>query len=69
MLRAAPPRFTPGNRRPAPETGGGNSPYRAGHDAWWHILLRDAVRGIPCAPVADFTALALPAAVRTDLVE
>ncbi|MEU0237777.1 TetR/AcrR family transcriptional regulator [Nocardiopsis sp. NPDC006198] len=70
-LMAALLRFKLDNRHLALalETGGGNSPYRAGHYTWWHTLLRDAVRGIPGAPDADFTAHALLAAVRADLVE
>ncbi|MFD3685604.1 TetR/AcrR family transcriptional regulator [Nocardiopsis sp. NPDC058631] len=70
-LMAALLRFKLDNRHLALalESGGGNSPYRAGHYTWWHALLRDAVREIPGAPDADFTAHALLAAVRADLVE
>ncbi|AEW99139.1 TetR/AcrR family transcriptional regulator [Streptantibioticus cattleyicolor] len=53
------------------EEAGRGSPYQAGHYAWWHRTLRDALRRLPDATDADsdFTAHALLAAVRADLVE
>ncbi|MFE2375615.1 TetR/AcrR family transcriptional regulator [Streptomyces sp. NPDC059398] len=50
--------------------GGGAGPYRAEHYEWWHGLLRGALEEIPgLAGDSDFTAHALLAAVRADLVE
>ncbi|MET9196773.1 TetR/AcrR family transcriptional regulator [Streptomyces olivaceus] len=51
------------------ESGGGSSPYRASHYEWLHRLLRDVLEEIPGAPASDFTAHALLAATRADLVE
>ncbi|GHI90890.1 MULTISPECIES: TetR/AcrR family transcriptional regulator [Streptomyces] len=51
------------------ESGGGSSPYRASHYEWLHRLLRDVLEEIPGAPGSDFTAHALLAATRADLVE
>ncbi|MEU8777377.1 TetR family transcriptional regulator [Streptomyces sp. NPDC048606] len=50
------------------ETGSG-SPYRAGHYDYWHGLLRSTLERDPDATDADFTAHALLAATRADLVE
>ncbi|MFJ9850180.1 TetR/AcrR family transcriptional regulator [Streptomyces sp. NPDC101150] len=51
---------------------GADSPYRTAHYERWHALLRDLLQQIP-APAdldsADFTAHALLAATRADLVE
>ncbi|AOW87620.1 transcriptional regulator [Streptomyces olivaceus] len=51
------------------ESGGGSSPYQASHYEWLHRLLRDVLKEIPGAPGSDFTAHALLAATRADLVE
>ncbi|MBZ6286705.1 TetR/AcrR family transcriptional regulator [Streptomyces olivaceus] len=51
------------------ESGGGSSPYQASHYEWLHRLLRDVLEEIPGAPGSDFTAHALLAATRADLVE
>ncbi|MFF4245490.1 TetR/AcrR family transcriptional regulator [Streptomyces sp. NPDC001822] len=51
------------------EEAGTGSPYAAGHYTWWHRTLREALRQIPTAPAGDFTAHALLAATRADLVE
>ncbi|WP_406139989.1 TetR/AcrR family transcriptional regulator [Streptomyces sp. NBC_01089] len=51
------------------EGGSGASPYRAEHYEWWHGLLRGALEEIPGFADGDFTAHALLAAVRADLVE
>ncbi|MBF8174821.1 TetR/AcrR family transcriptional regulator [Streptomyces olivaceus] len=51
------------------ESEGGSSPYRASHYEWLHRLLRDVLEEIPGAPGSDFTAHALLAATRADLVE
>ncbi|MFJ6695774.1 TetR/AcrR family transcriptional regulator [Streptomyces sp. NPDC091272] len=48
---------------------GGDSPYRADHYEWWHGTLRSALDRIPGFTDSDFTAHALLAAVRADLVE
>ncbi|GAA3165397.1 TetR/AcrR family transcriptional regulator [Streptomyces virens] len=48
---------------------GGDSPYRAEHYERWHALLRSALADLLDPPDADFTAHALLAAVRADLVE
>ncbi|MFD0279260.1 TetR/AcrR family transcriptional regulator [Kitasatospora sp. NPDC127111] len=50
---------------------GADSPYRTGHYARWHALLRDLLERIPGtagARSADFAAHALLAATRADLV-
>ncbi|MER5966061.1 TetR/AcrR family transcriptional regulator [Streptomyces sp. NPDC002057] len=49
-------------------TGAGSSPYGTPHYAWWHSLLRDLLGRIPGQSDADFTAHALLAATRADLV-
>ncbi|MDT0466000.1 TetR/AcrR family transcriptional regulator [Streptomyces gibsoniae] len=51
------------------EATGSDSPYRAEHYDRWHGLLRSALERIPGLPDGDFTAHALLAAVRADLVE
>jgi hypothetical protein len=60
------------NRRLAPalEEAGSGSPYQAEHYERWHRLLRAVLEQIP-GPAAgsDFTAHALLAATRADLVE
>ncbi|MEV5428698.1 TetR/AcrR family transcriptional regulator [Streptomyces sp. NPDC052701] len=48
---------------------GSDSPYRAEHYDWWHATLRDVVEQLPGFPDGDFTAHALLAAVRADLVD
>nr|BFD87051.1 TetR/AcrR family transcriptional regulator [Streptomyces sp. Xyl84] len=51
------------------EEGGSSSPYRAEHYERWHSLLRAALEQIPGLTGSDFTAHALLAATRADLVE
>jgi AcrR family transcriptional regulator len=51
------------------EEAGSGSPYQADHYTWWHRTLRDTLRKIPGVPDDDFTAHALLAATRADLVE
>ncbi|MFD3555870.1 TetR/AcrR family transcriptional regulator [Streptomyces goshikiensis] len=51
------------------EGAGGNSPYRAGHYGGWHSTLRTLLEQIPGLGESDFTAHALLAATRADLVE
>ncbi|CAD5964795.1 MULTISPECIES: TetR/AcrR family transcriptional regulator [Streptomyces] len=48
---------------------GNDSPYAAGHYPHWHTTLRTALEQIPDLPTPDFTAHALLAATRADLVE
>lgn len=48
---------------------GGDSPYAAGHYALWHGMLRTALERVPGLVDGDFTAHALLAATRADLVE
>ncbi|MEU9749354.1 TetR/AcrR family transcriptional regulator [Streptomyces niveus] len=48
---------------------GGDSPYQAEHYRRWHGTLRAVLERIPGLTGADFTAHALLAAVRADLVE
>ncbi|MFJ9928951.1 MULTISPECIES: TetR/AcrR family transcriptional regulator [Streptomyces] len=48
---------------------GGDSPYRAEHYERWHRMLRAVLERIPGLPDGDFTAHALLAATRADLVE
>ncbi|MER6194212.1 TetR/AcrR family transcriptional regulator [Streptomyces cyaneofuscatus] len=48
---------------------GNDSPYGAGHYPHWHATLRTALEQIPDLPTPDFTAHALLAATRADLVE
>ncbi|QXJ19723.1 TetR/AcrR family transcriptional regulator [Actinomadura graeca] len=52
----------------AAEDAGLGSPYQAGHYGWWHGALREALGQVPGVGDADFTAHALLAAVRADLV-
>lgn len=51
------------------EESGSNSPYQAEHYERWHRLLQAVLENIPGLPDADFTAHALLAATRADLVE
>ncbi|MEU4264327.1 TetR/AcrR family transcriptional regulator [Streptomyces argenteolus] len=51
------------------EESGSGSPYQAEHYAWWHRTLQETLRQIPSVPDGDFTAHALLAATRADLVE
>ncbi|MFJ7071712.1 TetR/AcrR family transcriptional regulator [Streptomyces sp. NPDC098781] len=46
-----------------------DSPYRAEHYERWHALLRDLLDQVPGMADGDFTAHALLAATRADLVE
>ncbi|MBL1083211.1 TetR/AcrR family transcriptional regulator [Streptomyces actinomycinicus] len=50
------------------EQTGSDSPYRTEHYERWHALLRDLLDRIPGLPDGDFTAHALLAATRADLV-
>ncbi|MFD8419439.1 TetR/AcrR family transcriptional regulator [Streptomyces sp. NPDC059466] len=52
----------------AAEDAGLSSPYQAEHYGWWHEALRVALERVPGVRDADFTAHALLAAVRADLV-
>ncbi|MGW7573367.1 TetR/AcrR family transcriptional regulator [Streptomyces sp. NPDC054765] len=52
----------------AAEDAGLNNPYRAEHYDWWHKTLRVALDQTPGVSDADFTAHALLAAIRADLV-
>ncbi|MFJ3173946.1 TetR/AcrR family transcriptional regulator [Streptomyces roseus] len=52
----------------AAEDAGVSSPYRAGHYGWWHATLRAELEQVPQVRDADFTAHALLAAIRADLV-
>ncbi|MEU8471777.1 helix-turn-helix domain-containing protein [Streptomyces sp. NPDC029006] len=51
------------------EESGSGSPYRAEHYQRWHGLLRAVLEQIPGVADSDFTAHALLAATRADLVE
>ncbi|WP_243870297.1 TetR/AcrR family transcriptional regulator [Streptomyces liangshanensis] len=51
------------------EEAGSASPYRAGHYAWWHGTLQDTLSRVPEVADSGFTAHALLAATRADLVE
>ncbi|MFF5006217.1 TetR/AcrR family transcriptional regulator [Streptomyces phaeochromogenes] len=51
------------------EATGSDSPYQAEHYERWHSLLRSALEQIPGLANSDFTAHALLATVRADLVE
>ncbi|KYK13525.1 TetR family transcriptional regulator [Streptomyces sp. WAC04189] len=51
------------------EEGGSGSPYRAEHYERWHGLLRAVLEQVPGLTDSGFTAHALLAAVRADLVE
>ncbi|MDA5279420.1 TetR/AcrR family transcriptional regulator [Streptomyces sp. Isolate_45] len=50
------------------ETTGADSPYRMEHYERWHALLRDLLERVPGLVSCDFTAHALLAATRADLV-
>ncbi|MFE5806982.1 TetR/AcrR family transcriptional regulator [Streptomyces sp. NPDC056491] len=50
------------------ESGGADSPYRTEHYDRWHTLLRDLLRSVPGPDDDDFTAHALLAATRADLI-
>ncbi|MFI1103959.1 TetR/AcrR family transcriptional regulator [Streptomyces melanogenes] len=56
------------NLMSAAEDAGLGSPYQAEHYGWWHGILRDTLDQVPGVPTADFTAHALLAAIRADLV-
>ncbi|MFD9379885.1 TetR/AcrR family transcriptional regulator [Streptomyces sp. NPDC059999] len=56
------------NLMAAAEDAGLSSPYRAEHYGWWHEVLRTALDQVPGVHDADFTAHALLAAIRADLV-
>ncbi|MFJ8631933.1 TetR/AcrR family transcriptional regulator [Streptomyces sp. NPDC093568] len=51
------------------ETTGTDSPYRTEHYERWHALLMDLLEQVPGVTESDFTAHALLAATRADLVE
>ncbi|RYJ22222.1 hypothetical protein CU044_5993 [Streptomyces sp. L-9-10] len=51
------------------EESGGSSPYQAEHYERWHGLLQAVLERIPGLTDGDFTAHALLAATRADLVE
>ncbi|MFF7355677.1 TetR/AcrR family transcriptional regulator [Streptomyces filipinensis] len=51
------------------EQTGSDSPYRTEHYAGWHTLLRTLLDQVPGLADSDFTAHALLAATRADLVE
>ncbi|WP_405578554.1 TetR/AcrR family transcriptional regulator [Streptomyces sp. NBC_01092] len=51
------------------EESGSTSPYQAEHYGLWHGLLRSVLEQIPGLTDPDFTAHALLAAIRADLVE
>ncbi|MFD4320743.1 TetR/AcrR family transcriptional regulator [Streptomyces sp. NPDC058548] len=56
------------NLMSAAEDAGLSSPYQAGHYGWWHDILRTALGQVPGVHDPDFTAHALLAAIRADLV-
>ncbi|WP_329404083.1 TetR/AcrR family transcriptional regulator [Streptomyces melanogenes] len=56
------------NLMSAAEDAGLGSPYQAEHYGWWHGILRDTLDQVPGVPASDFTAHALLAAIRADLV-
>ncbi|MER5661088.1 TetR/AcrR family transcriptional regulator [Streptomyces mirabilis] len=56
------------NLMTAAEDAGLSSPYQAEHYGWWHEILRAALEQVPGVHNADFTAHALLAAIRADLV-
>ncbi|WP_406193753.1 TetR/AcrR family transcriptional regulator [Kitasatospora sp. NBC_01560] len=56
------------NLMSAAEDAGLSSPYRAEHYGRWHEVLRAALAELPGVRSADFTAHALLAAIRADLV-
>ncbi|QMU77268.1 helix-turn-helix transcriptional regulator [Streptacidiphilus sp. PB12-B1b] len=51
------------------ETGNSSSPYRADHYGRWHALLQHTLDQLPDVADSNFTAHALLAATRADLVE
>ncbi|MCM2412660.1 TetR/AcrR family transcriptional regulator [Streptomyces sp. RKAG290] len=51
------------------EGAGSDSPYQAEHYEWWHGTLRASLEQVPGLTGSEFTAHALLAAVRADLVE
>lgn len=51
------------------EEAGSASPYQADHYAWWHTTLQCTLRRLPGMTDSGFTAHALLAATRADLVE
>ncbi|MEV6682795.1 TetR/AcrR family transcriptional regulator [Streptomyces erythrochromogenes] len=56
------------NLMSAAEDAGISSPYQAQHYGWWHETLRTALDRVPGVHAPDFTAHALLAAIRADLV-
>ncbi|MFE5942061.1 TetR/AcrR family transcriptional regulator [Streptomyces sp. NPDC056480] len=56
------------NLMSAAEDAGLSSPYQAEHYGWWHGILRTALDQVPGVHHPDFTAHALLAAIRADLV-
>ena len=56
------------NLMSAAEDAGLSSPYQATHYSWWHATLRAALEQVSGVHDAEFTAHALLAAVRADLV-
>ncbi|WP_371675569.1 TetR/AcrR family transcriptional regulator [Streptomyces sp. NBC_01276] len=52
----------------AAEDAGLSSPYQAEHYGWWYEILRAELDQVPGVHGADFTAHALLAAIRADLV-
>ncbi|MFI6850102.1 TetR/AcrR family transcriptional regulator [Kitasatospora sp. NBC_00085] len=56
------------NLMSAAEDAGLSSPYQAAQYAWWHETLRAALDQVSGVRAADFTAHALLAAIRADLV-
>ncbi|MEU6892323.1 TetR/AcrR family transcriptional regulator [Streptomyces sp. NPDC046557] len=52
----------------AEDAGLSSSPYRAEHYGWWHENLRAALAQVPGTHDPDYTAHALLAAIRADLV-
>ncbi|MFE2326250.1 TetR/AcrR family transcriptional regulator [Streptomyces sp. NPDC059385] len=56
------------NLMSAAEDAGIGSPYEAEHYGWWHEMLRAQLEDVPGIRDADFTAHALLAAIRADLV-
>ncbi|MFF7756092.1 TetR/AcrR family transcriptional regulator [Streptomyces sp. NPDC007971] len=56
------------NLMSAAEEAGLSSPYQAEHYGWWHETLREALDQVPGVHEPDFTAHALLAAIRADLV-
>ncbi|MEU9237499.1 TetR/AcrR family transcriptional regulator [Streptomyces subrutilus] len=56
------------NLMSAAEDAGLSSPYQAEHYGWWHDMLRTELARTPGVHDADFTAHALLAAIRADLV-